>query len=169
MAKLPNRRSIRYPTRSYRQPGSYMFTICTHARRHILATAAAGRIRQTAIGVIAQRCWRELPAHFPNIGVDEFVVMTHHVHGIVIIHRWFGDRPPTGHRRDCVLPGSLSAIVRSYKAAVTREVHQLGLHAGPIWQRNYHERVLLDHPALEIARRYIANNPRKWIARGRGR
>jgi hypothetical protein len=35
---------------------------------------------------------------------------------------------------------------------------------GPIWQRNYYERVLRDGKELDDASRYIAENPMKWAA-----
>jgi REP element-mobilizing transposase RayT len=159
------RHSIRLQGRSYRQPGAYMLTICTHQRRHILARVANGRMHPSATGLCAMRCWEELPLHFANIQIDAFVVMTHHVHGIVIIRNWCGVRPREELKRRQVSPGSLGAIVRSYKAAVTREVHRLNSVRGPVWQRNYWERVLRDQSALEIARRYVHNNPANWIRR----
>jgi REP element-mobilizing transposase RayT len=38
------------------------------------------------VGKNAEMCWNELSKHFPNIEIDEFVVMPNHVHGIVIIN-----------------------------------------------------------------------------------
>lgn len=36
-------------------------------------------------GKIAALAWRNIPDHYENIGIDEFVVMPNHVHGIVVI------------------------------------------------------------------------------------
>jgi len=39
------------------------------------------------IGQIASKWLREIPVHFPFIGLDAFVVMPNHIHGIIIINR----------------------------------------------------------------------------------
>ena len=36
-------------------------------------------------GEIAKNSWVEIPKHFKNVALDEFIVMPNHVHGIVII------------------------------------------------------------------------------------
>ena len=36
-------------------------------------------------GLMAEKCWNEIPAHFPHIELDEFVIMPNHVHGILSI------------------------------------------------------------------------------------
>jgi REP element-mobilizing transposase RayT len=59
-----------------------------------------------------------------------------------------------------VAPGSLGAIVRSYKAAVARRVNRRRRAPGAqVWQRNYYERIIRDERQLEATRRYIAANP----------
>lgn len=37
------------------------------------------------IGKIVNQCRSEIPNHFPNARIDEFVVMPNHIHGIVIV------------------------------------------------------------------------------------
>jgi REP element-mobilizing transposase RayT len=57
-------------------------------------------------------------------------------------------------------PGSLGAIVRSFKSAVTRAVNiKRGTPGAAIWQRNYHERIIRDDVELRNIRWYIATNP----------
>jgi REP element-mobilizing transposase RayT len=34
-------------------------------------------------GNIAQQCWLDIPQHFPNVELHEYVVMPNHIHGIV--------------------------------------------------------------------------------------
>ena len=66
-----------------------------------------------------------------------------------------------------VTPGSLGALVRSYKAAVTRRVNRLQTTPGiPVWQRGYWERIVRDDREIEATRRYIDENPLRW-AEGR--
>ena len=59
--------------------------------------------------------------------------------------------------------GSLGTIIRSYKSAVTRSVNsRLRLPGGKVWQKNYYERIIRNHAALERTRRYISDNPANW-------
>jgi hypothetical protein len=57
--------------------------------------------------------------------------------------------------------GSLSAIVRTYKAAVTRRAKQ-ELDSTTIWQRNYFEHILRDQKDYEHKAAYILANPLNW-------
>ncbi len=37
------------------------------------------------IGRTAQIYWYEIPDHFKNVTIDEFVIMPNHVHGILVL------------------------------------------------------------------------------------
>jgi REP element-mobilizing transposase RayT len=43
------------------------------------------QIRLNEIGEIAQNCWLEIPQHYPDTGLHNFVVMPNHIHGIIEI------------------------------------------------------------------------------------
>jgi len=38
------------------------------------------------VGEMAKRFWKGVPAHFPNVSLDRYVIMPNHIHGIVIIN-----------------------------------------------------------------------------------
>jgi len=94
------------------------------------------------IGQIASKLWREIPVHFPFIGLDIFVVMPNHIHGIIVINRFIGTpmvgalhatpllSHDTTHLTDKTMSsispksGSLSVVVRSYKSVVTKRAHK---------------------------------------------
>ena len=126
-----------------------------------------------------EETWRRIPDHFPYARTDEFVV-PNHVHGIVWIlgdgqsarrmllrRRGVGAQhaaPLPGHGvRPFVQPGSLGAIVRSFKAAAARRINQaMGTPGARIWQRNYYERVIRSEAELAGVREYIRLNPFEW-------
>ena len=57
--------------------------------------------------------------------------------------------------------GSLSVIIRSYKAAVTRWCKQnSNLHFS--WQPRFYEHIIRNQSSLDRIREYIINNPLKW-------
>ena len=41
----------------------------------------------TRIGEIADRNWNEIHVHFPNVEIDEYVIIPNHMHGIIQIGR----------------------------------------------------------------------------------
>lgn len=42
-------------------------------------------MKLSAVGEIAERCWMEIPKHFRNVELDQYVVMPNHLHGIIIV------------------------------------------------------------------------------------
>ncbi len=189
------RRSIRLRMHDYCSIGYYFVTICTKDRLRLFGHIKNGKMNLSKYGEIAERFLQEIPNHFPNVVVDEFIIMPDHVHAMIHIKNHVDHQPAhtprakpddangdggaqhaaplrrrwrTNHSRvGCVpaygviKPGSLSAIIRSYKSAVTREARLSGFD-GIIWQRNYHETIIRNETHLFNARRYIINNVNKW-------
>ena len=81
-----HRRSVRLPGFDYSQNGAYFITICTKGRECILGNISNGEMVKTKIGEAAEKCWREIPTHFPNAQADVFIIMPNHIHGIIVLH-----------------------------------------------------------------------------------
>lgn len=164
--------SMRWVDRDYGAPGTYFVTVKTAYRVHFFGEVIDGEMRLSRIGRIAHDFWAAIPDHFPGATIDRFVVMPHHVHGIVIINTPCekAGRPspamrnasPRSQAMSAISPkaGSLSVIVRTYKMAVTRWCRQNGYHDFG-WKNGYYDRIVPDS-ALSVVRWYIAHNPRKW-------
>ena len=115
-----------------------------------------------------EEVWRQIPRHFSNVRLDEFVVMPNHVHGIL----WILERDVVGAQHAAPLPASrtpgvkrasLGAIVRSFKSAATRRVNEVReMPSAALWQRNYYERVTRNEDELHRVREYILLNPLRW-------
>ena len=58
-------------------------------------------------------------------------------------------------------PKSLSAIVRSYKSAFTKQIHKIGINNFK-WQSNFYDRIIRNETELFNIRKYIKQNPPKW-------
>gem|GEM_PF-3070881 len=37
------------------------------------------------LGKHVQKCWNDVPHHYPFVKIDEFICMPNHIHGILII------------------------------------------------------------------------------------
>jgi REP element-mobilizing transposase RayT len=57
---------------------------------------------------------------------------------------------------------TLGKIVRWYKARAAKMIRDSG-EKGFQWQRNYYERIIRDERGFAAVRRYILNNPAKWL------
>ncbi len=174
---MRERRPNRMPRFDYSSRGACFLTTNVKHRAECFGRLRDGRMVLNADGLIAHRCWMEIPEHFPGVKVDAFVVMPDHVHGIlviddvpsvgnaVVVDASVGDaymrplqRRPQRDQADRTKM-TIPKIVQQYKAAVTREINRVYGQAIFQWQRSYHDTVIRDHHALQGIRRYIGENP----------
>jgi putative transposase len=172
------RRSIRLKGYDYSQPGAYFITICTKDKIRILGNIEGERVIYSQIGKIAEECWLNIPDHFPNVKLDQWIIMPNHIHGIIFIHdsrrgeAFVEDhnqmKPPTANASPVrhpkgTTPKSLSAIIQNFKSVSTRRVNKLQVTPRKsLWQRGYYDRIIRNEMELDHIRRYIQENPLKW-------
>jgi REP element-mobilizing transposase RayT len=137
-------------------------------------------------GQMVKRIWQELPQRFPQIEIDEFVIMPNHLHGIIwIVHHPVGaslvDVQPVdgdakimdlgqGQALPLGIPKTvkLGDVIGAFKSMTTHEyvigVRQNHWQEFPrkLWQRNYYEQIIREEESLEKIHQYIANNPLNW-------
>jgi putative transposase len=148
-----NRKYLRLKDYDYSTPGAYFITVCTNDHASIIEKEDRD---------IIQSCWDKLPSHYPNINLDEFIIMPDHMHGIIVIndiHAREGLRPsPTENNDDKSY--SLFEIVRGFKSFSAREINKKYHISGrQFWQRGYYEYIIRDENELEYIRQYIRSNP----------
>ncbi len=173
------RKQIRLRGYDYRNAGAYFVTICTHQRRCTFGTVRSGVMSPNAWGQVVIKLWHTIPEFRPYVLLDEFQCMPNHVHLILWItsddapnvlphndvvvgtQRAASLQQPTGMPN--VKSKSLSAIIRAYKSAVTKEINDLrGEKHPPIWQGRFHDRIIRNERELNAIRRYIRANPANW-------
>jgi putative transposase len=165
-----HRRSIRIAGGDYSRPGCYFVTICAAFRRNVFGTVEDGKVVLSSLGEIVRSCWARIPEHFPNARTNEYVIMPNHLHGIIglgVGARYIVPSDPGERIKEAFQKptrGTIPTIVRTFKAAVTRNARsELKMANEMIWQSNYFERVLRDGREVAIAVRYIAENPARWM------
>lgn len=174
--------SARLSTWDYSSPGSYFITICTKNRNNFFGDIVEREMQMNAIGRIASTCWAEIPEHFRNTELDEFVVMPNHVHGIIMIsesvipindpaipindpaivetgHALSLRRQPHPRFRN---PGknTISTMIGSFKSAVTKHSRPINPDFG--WQSRFHDHIIRDGDSFNRIARYIRENPGNW-------
>jgi putative transposase len=154
----------------YRARGWYFVTMCAHKHACIFGEIADGEIQLSRGGQIAKSELPSVHTHYNNVQIDSFVVMPNHVHAIVAIdgEHCFSPNPEifvpaVVQKRGPTPPEhvSLSAIIRSYKAGVTRRWHELSL-GQVVWQSRFHDHILHGDAVINAVRDYIRNNPANW-------
>lgn len=162
------RRSIRLSEYDYSQNGAYFITICTHEKKHLFGKIDNGEMVLNGLGKMVERCWVDIPYHFPSIVLDEFVVMPNHVHGILFIENSFyindsGRGLPwqTPTKWNGLQKQSLGSIVNQYKGSLKRWANANN-YSYFSWQRNYYEHIIRFDESLHTIREYILNNPIAW-------
>ena len=162
--------SIRLRGWDYTSAGWYFVTICTHNRECVFGRVTNDNVELSPLGTIAHQYWMEIPAHNPGVETDAFVIMPNHTHGIVIIpnrsvETLHATSLPSLLAMSAISPraGSLSAIIRSYKSAVTRWAGLNGYDSFA-WQSRFHDHIIRDEPSLNRIRRYIHDNLLKWTS-----
>lgn len=163
MKKKFRRRSIRLPGYDYSRTGCYFITICSFDREIIFGKIVDGQTVLSEIGNIAAKYLEEIPNHFDNVFVDEYVVMPNHIHVIITILNDVGVQyiEPQRNEYQKIIPKSIGSIIRSYKASVTRWCKENGF-INFKWQRNYFEHIIRNDEDYIRIREYIRNNPLQW-------
>jgi REP element-mobilizing transposase RayT len=148
--RIHHRQSIRLKGYDYYQPGVYFITIVSKDRENLLGEIVNGEVHLSEWGQIAASTWEDLVNHNPGVGLDAYVVMPNHLHGIVII-------------KELNPISSLPEIIRQFKTYSARRINQKRRMAGiAVWQRNYYDHIIRNQNDLERVRQYIQNNPQQW-------
>jgi len=161
--------SVRKPYWDYSSPGWYFVTICTKNQKCLFGKVVDDAVDLSVIGRHTTACWCEIPVHHCNVEIDEFIVMPNHVHGIVVLTG--PERLPVLRRRGQIKqiaeltsvhpqPGSLGAVVGSFKAAVSYWCRTHNFEFG--WQARFHDRIIRDKNSLKAVRDYIRKNAANW-------
>jgi REP element-mobilizing transposase RayT len=176
--KVHHRRSIRLRGYDYSQAGAYAVTICTEQKQGLFGEIVEGEMVLNDVGRMVQQTWNEIPSHYAGCGLDAFVVMPNHVHGIILI-----TAPPETIRPDPSTPAAVGAgppracpgrplslpdVVQRFKSLTTAR-HRQGVAlqqwpdlGGMLWQRNYYEHIVRNDDELQKIREYIVTNPLRW-------
>ncbi len=122
------------------------------------------------MGVIADILWYDIPNHAPYAELGDYIVMPNHIHGILILNNPGGmdlqgmnaqpQSTPSNMAALSPKSNSISAIVRSYKSAVTKHANRLGIDNG--WQPRFLDHIIRYDAEYQRISDYIVNNPANW-------
>lgn len=141
------------------------------------------------IGQTAEKFWREIPDHFPNIKLDEFIIMPDHIHGIIIIKtpklgvstaklgvsmnppvqapnlgvsiEYFENIKNIKSLNPFWKSNSIGSIINQFKRICTITIKNNGIDFA--WQSRFHDHIIRTNTELNRIRKYIRENPEKFI------
>ena len=83
--KVHNRKSIRLRDFDYSKSGAYFITLCIKNKDCLFGSISKSKVILSTIGCKAKKYWEEIPEHFDNVMLDEYIIMPNHIHGIICI------------------------------------------------------------------------------------
>ena len=161
------RRSTRLRSHDYCAAGAYFITLCTQDKSPLFGDVRNGKMQLSRMGEIVHEEWQRTQSIRAEVELDVFQIMPDHFHAIVFLHEQ-GEQasiaPGTParnglHRK----PRSLGSLVAGFKCIASKRINGLRRTPGVrVWQRNYYDRIIRSPRALEMVRRYVRLNPRRW-------
>ena len=101
------------------------------------------------LGSMVERAIREIPAHYPNVRLDKYVVMPNHIHLILALAQRSG-------RMVSAPTKPLSTVIGSMKRYTSRA-------AGfSLWQRSFYDHIIRNEADYLRIWNYIDVNPARW-------
>jgi REP-associated tyrosine transposase len=176
MEKSHRRRSIRLKNYDYAQEGAYFVTICAYQKQCIFGHIDDGEMFLSEYGEIVKEEWEQTSILRDNVELDAFVVMPNHIHGIIVITYNLNAKNNTPNVKSvgawCIIkprqflryiPKSLPDIIQNFKSVVTKRINNHHpLEYTRVWQRNHDVRIIKNKANLNLLRRYIISNPKRW-------
>ena len=163
-SKKRRRNSLRLQGYDYSQEGAYFVTIVTWQREMLFGEVVGGEIVLSEIGKIVREEWERTPIIRREVELGAYVVMPNHFHAIVIFNEHaVGATGRSPLRPHGPKPKSLGALMAGFKSSVTKRINTLHNSPGvPVWQRNYHDRIIRNQREMSRIWDYIESNPINW-------
>lgn len=161
MKEYPRRKPNRLSGYDYSTAGTYFITICTQNRECSLSRiidmyADVGDgfpvPQLTEAGIISDKYIKSIHDKFPNVTVENYVIMPNHIHMILYLTNGTGDLSPT-----------IGNIIGWFKYAVTKEINNIqNLSPAKFFQRSFHDHIIRNDKEFQMIYKYIDENPINW-------
>ena len=143
----------------YSSPGLYFVTICAQDRACRFGFIDDAVMNLNDAGRMASNRWFEVSTAFPDVSVEQQVVMPNHIHAIIGIAL---DSPDAEWRTP------LPNVMQWYKSTTTNlyikgvKAHGWPRFDGRLWQKGYHDHIIRNERELDRLWSYIDANPANW-------
>lgn len=164
MTLLRQRKPNRLRQYDYSNGGYYFVTVCTKERGEWFGKIENGKMALNELGKIASIYWADIPKYYPNITLDEWVIMPDHIHGIIVIlsGSTVGTEQCSVRIKNITDIVSLSQVIKSFKDVAIKQIRSDLENFCFLWQRSFYDHIIRSDVVLSRIREYIQNNPLNW-------
>ena len=189
MERIKTRKNTnRIPQHNYSHPGQYFITICTENRQELFGKIENNQMVLNDIGNMINFWWKEMFKKYPNISIDEYIIMPNHMHGIINIVGVDLCIDPIQNNQNILIKNNdhENNIITGENIVSPLQYNHIGQHISwfkrmttnkyiqnvknnnwpafnkRFWQRNYHDHIIRNDKSLHKIREYIINNPATW-------
>lgn len=154
MLEFRDRKNIRLREYDYSSAGVYFITVCTKDRKALFwnnVGATNGRPQEYELskyGKIVDDVILQIPQHYPNIRIDNYVVMPDHIHLLLRIEGDITGRP--------MVAPTISRVIKQMKGYVSKQIGH------SIWQKSFIDHIIRNKKDYVEHYTYIENNPLSW-------
>ena len=167
-------KSSRLNNFDYSTPSFYFITICTLNHNNFFGKIINSKMELNQKGIITNDCLIQIPNHFKNIILNEYVIMPNHIHLLLELtqtnvtpvethdraYLHIGYQSYHFHRLAIRSNQTIPKIINQFKSSVKRQCNQQNLFFA--WQPRFHDHIVKDEPELIKIKNYIINNPINW-------
>ncbi len=118
----------------YSTPGLYFITICTYRHNNFFGKIINQQMELSKMGLIVNQCLIDIPKHFKNITLDEYIVMPNHVHILLNLQSTSFNPVETHHNASLTKrynnyfyhriairsSQTIPLVIKQFKSAITR-------------------------------------------------
>ena len=174
-----HKRSLQH---DYHGRGIYLITLCTEGRKPLLGRLIGEKpseaaIEPTALGREVLRCWEQIPVMQRQLAEQKTMrtglpcerdiillsrqLMPDHFHGIIFV------RKDMDIALGNVIKGFMIGCTKAFNGASPKVCGAQGQRAPllPLWEKGYHDRLLLHEGQLQNMINYVRDNPRRLLLR----
>ena len=150
------RKSLRNENINYRNGWFFVTSQVAH-NKSILGAIVGEECVLNSLGKKVREYWLSLPVKYPELKLDEFVVMPNHFHAIVKIEY----RPTNREHHLGFLMSRFKGGTGYIYGKMRREgvIEDIGEH---LWQFDYWDDLITSESELAGIRKYIRDNPANW-------
>ena len=150
---MKTRKRMRLEGYDYSNSGFYFVTTNIKNKCYTLSRIIDSKIVLTDYGSIVNDVWNDLPIHYSNCKLDEYVIMPDHFHGIIL-----NSKDPLTEKQH-----GLSEIMRGFKSFSSKFINERIENKYKFkWHNSFYDRIIRDDRELLNVRNYILRNPIKW-------
>ena len=156
---MPKRKQNRLPNYNYASNGTYFVTICTADRKNLFwernqpfvvgedIIIPPEEIRLSAYGKIVRQAILQIPTHYENFELLQYVIIPNHI--VLILHIVNGSG-------QMISAPTISTIIGQLKRYITKKIGK------PIWQKSFHDHIIRNKEDFDMIAKYIYENPTRW-------